>query len=145
MKSDASPLLMALDEGGYRLTQPRQAVVQLIASREGHFTSAQLLSDAKARRTGIGRATVFRALELFTELGALERLDLPDGDHAYVRCRPVHHHHVVCSACGRAAEVEDHGIQGIVDDIAWRTGYVIDAHRLELYGLCRGCQATPTP
>lgn len=138
---DPSLLLTALDAAGYRITEPRRAVVDLIDDRKGHFTAAELLSDARARRTGIGRATVFRALELFSELGTLERLDLPDGEHAYVRCRPIHHHHVVCSVCGRTTEVEDHGLQRVVNDIASRTGYTIEGHRLELYGICRGCQA----
>ena len=72
---DARPLVDALDGAGYRLTEPRRAVAQLIAAREGHLTAADLLDDARARRVGIGRATVFRALDLFTELDLLERLD----------------------------------------------------------------------
>ena len=91
----------AMDSAGYRLTEPRRAVAELIAAREGHFSAADLIDDARVRRLGIGRATVFRALDLLTELGVLERLDLPNGEHAYVPCEPVHHHHVVCSVCGR--------------------------------------------
>ena len=83
------PLVAALDRAGYRLTEPRRAVAELIAAREGHFTAADLLDDAKARRLGIGRATIFRALDLFTELSVLERLDLPTGEHAYVPCEPA--------------------------------------------------------
>ena len=71
----------------------------------------------------------------------VERLDLPSGEHAYVPCAPAHHHHVVCSRCGRAAEVEDCGVGEAVQEIARRTGYRIDVHRLELFGLCRHCQA----
>ena len=54
-----------------------------------------------ARRLGIGRATIFRTLDVLVDLQAVERLDLPTGDHAYVACEPAHHHHVVCSNCGR--------------------------------------------
>src|SRR3712207_8759004 len=88
----AEPLVRALDTAGYRLTEPRRAVADLIAGRRGHFTAADLVAEAKARRLDIGRATIFRALELFTELNLVERLDLPNGEHAYVECARAHHH-----------------------------------------------------
>lgn len=122
---------------GYRVTRARRAVAELIDSRSGHFTAAQLLDVARRRRVKVGRATLFRNLDLFTELGALERLDLPSGEHAYVACEPEHHHHhVVCRSCGKSAEVADSGLQQVVAEIARHSGYLIDAHRLELFGLC---------
>ena len=132
----AEPLVNALDTAGYRLTQPRRALAALIAERDGHFTAADLLDEARTRRLGIGRATIFRALDLFADLGLLERLDLPSGDHAYLPCEPVHHHHVVCSDCGAATEVRDFGMQDVIAEVERRTGFRIDEHRLELYGRC---------
>ena len=135
--SPQDPIVGAVAGAGYRVTRPRQAVASLINARTGHFTSSDLLADARRRRLALGRATVFRNLELFTELGALERLDLPNGEHAYVACEPEqHHHHVVCRRCGGSVEVADGGLQAVVDEIARRTGYAIDSHRLELFGLC---------
>ncbi len=133
-------MIAALDDAGYRLTGRRREVTELIAAREGHFSAADLIVDARSRRLGIGRATIFRALELLTELKMLERLDLPEGDHAYVTCEPSHHHHVVCSSCGRAREVKDHGLQQALNEIERSTGYAIDSHRLELYGHCPRCR-----
>jgi Fur family ferric uptake transcriptional regulator len=136
------PVLSAVTHAGYRQTLPRQAVAELISGRTGHFTAAELLNEANRRRLRLGRATLFRNLELFTELGALERLDLPSGEHAYVACAPEqHHHHVVCRSCGRSVEVEDTGLQSVVNEIARRTGYSIDTHRLELFGTCAQCGA----
>jgi Fur family ferric uptake transcriptional regulator len=136
---DSSPLIAALDAAGLRLTEPRRAVAALIAEREGPFTAADLLDDARTRRLGIGRATVFRALDAFNELKVVERIDLPNGDHAYVGCEPAHHHHVVCERCGRTTEIDDVGIRDIVDSIEHRTGYRIDTHRVELFGRCPDC------
>jgi len=139
------PLVDAFERAGHRLTQPRQAVAELIASRNGHFTAAELAEDARRRGLALGRATIFRTLDLLLELGAVERLDLPTGEHAYVGCEPAHHHHVVCSACGRTSEIDDAGLRALVDEVAARTGYAIDAHRLELFGLCPRCRSAPTP
>ena len=137
----ANPIVRALDAAGYRLTAPRLAVADLIAGHDGHFTVLELAAAARDRRLGISRATLFRALELLIELGVVERLDLPSGEHAYVPCAPAHHHHVVCSRCGRTAEVDDAGISVAVREIERQSGFRIDAHRLELFGLCRHCQA----
>ena len=138
---DAKRLLVALDRSGYRLTRPRRAVAQLIADRAGHFAASDLITDARVSRLGIGRATIFRTLELLSELGVVERLELPSGEHAYVACEPVHHHHVVCSRCGRTVEIEDAGLRAVVRQIARRTGFRVDDHRLELFGLCAACLA----
>jgi Fe2+ or Zn2+ uptake regulation protein len=109
-------------------------------AREGHFSAADLIDDARARRLGIGRATIFRALDLFTELSALERLDLPTGEHAYVPCEPAgHHHHIVCSGCGRVTEIEEVGLA--LEDVQRRTGWQVESHRLELYGRCPRCRS----
>lgn len=142
----SQPLVDAIDGAGYRLTEPRRAVADLIAAREGHFTANDLIEDARAREMGIGRATIFRALDMFTELEVLERIDLPNGDHAYVPCEPrVHHHHIVCETCGRVTEVEDLGLGAAIDEIQRRTGWQVDSHRLELFGRCPECRTRPSP
>jgi Fur family ferric uptake transcriptional regulator len=143
---NAAPIVAALDQAGYRLTGPRRSLAELIATRGGHFTAGELVTDARRRRLGVGRATVFRTLEVLEALGAVERLDLPTGEHAYVACEPAHHHHLVCSACGRSDEIDDAGLRAVVRRIARRTGYQVDDHRLELFGRCPACRMTaPAP
>lgn len=112
----------------------------LIARRGGHFTAADLLAEAHSRDVHVGRATVFRTLDLLAEQGDLERIDLPSGEHAYVSCAPhEHHHHVVCRQCGKSVDVIDPGLQAVVRAIGERSGFRIDSHRLELFGLCPEC------
>ena len=137
-----TPIVTALDRAGYRLTEPRRVLAVLIADQDGHFTAADLVAAARNRRLGVGRATVFRTLEVLDELGAIERIDLPNGGHAYVGCEPAHHHHVVCSRCGRTNEIRDTDLQRVVRRVARQTGYRVDEHRLELFGLCPACQAS---
>ncbi|HEV8280805.1 MAG TPA: Fur family transcriptional regulator [Candidatus Limnocylindrales bacterium] len=135
----------ALDHAGYRSTDARRAIAELIAARTAHFTAADLVADARRRRLGIGRATIFRTLDLLAEVHAVERIDLPSGEHAYVACEPAHHHHVVCSTCGRSDDIDDAGWRAVVRDVERRTGYRIDDHRLELFGRCPDCQARQAP
>jgi Fur family ferric uptake transcriptional regulator len=139
--ADPGPIISALDDAGYRVTEPRRSVAALIADQDGHFTAAELVAAARKRRLAVGRATVFRTLDVLAEVGVVERLDLPNGEHAYVGCEPAHHHHVVCSRCGRTAEIDDAGLRSVVGDVARQSGYRIDSHRLELFGVCPSCLA----
>ena len=137
----AEEMLDALDRAGVRLTGPRRKLAALIERSEGHFTAADLLKDAGRRRMGIGRATVFRLLELLSEQGLVERIDLPDGTHAYIPCEPTHHHHLVCLNCGATTDVDDCGIEAVTREAARRSGSKIEQHRLELFGRCPDCRS----
>lgn len=134
-------LLQALDQAGVRLTGPRRELAALIARRQGHFTAADLLADAEQHSLSIGRATVFRLLEILADQNLVERVDLPDGRHAYVPCEPSHHHHLVCVSCGAISEVDDCGIDAVTAEAARRSGFEIQSHRLELFGRCPRCKS----
>lgn len=142
---EPSTFVSALGNAGYRLTEPRRRLAGLVAERKGNFTAAELEAEAKTRRVGVGRATIFRALELFVDLGLVERLDLPNGEHVYVTCQPSHHHHILCMACGRSDEIEDCGVGAVAREVGRRTGYAIQSHRLQLYAICPDCQEKGQP
>jgi Fe2+ or Zn2+ uptake regulation protein len=137
----ADALVAALDDAGYRLTEPRRAVAGLVAAREGHFTAADLEADARRGRVRIGRATIFRALDVFADLGLVEHVDLPDGEHAYVGCdpEPAHHHHAICTRCGRSQDIEDMGLADVLVAVGDRHAFTVTSHRLELFGVCGAC------
>ena len=137
---DASEIVGAFESAGYRLTGPRRALAALIAAHGRHFTADDLLGESRRRRLGVTRATIFRSLDVLADLGVVERLDLPSGEHAFVACEPAHHHHVVCSSCGRTAGVADPGLERIAEAIGRESGFRIDTHRLELFGLCPTCR-----
>ncbi len=140
--SDA--VLQALDHAGYHLTGPRRAMAQLIAGRQGRFSAEDLVHAAQREGRPVGRATVFRSLEIFEALGLVERVHLARGEHAYVVCDPArHHHHVVCTRCGRSTDVGDIGIDPITRSIEARTGFRVESHRIEFFGLCPECRGEP--
>jgi Fe2+ or Zn2+ uptake regulation protein len=133
-------VVSSLSEAGYRMTDSRRAVIDLIFTRDGVFDTSDLIADARRRRIGAARATIFRTLEILVDRGAVERLDLPNGEHSYVRCDlGHHHHHMVCTGCQRSVDLEDLGMTPILAKVARRTGYRIDRHRVELFGLCPTC------
>ena len=137
----SNAFVTALAGAGERVTLPRRAVARLVAARDGHFTAAALMEDAEVAGEPIGRATVFRALDLFTSLGLVERLDLPDGNHAFVACESVHHHHAICTRCGRSSDIDDGALGEVLASLGRGAGFRVTAHRLEVFGLCAECGA----
>jgi Fur family ferric uptake transcriptional regulator len=138
----ADRIVQSFQSAGYQATPNRRLMAELVAASEGHFTAADLLDRARLRRANVGRATIFRALEVLATLRVVERLDLPNRSHAYVLCDPAeHHHHLVCSSCGRSVDVADGELARLVDEIGRRNGYRIETHRLEIFGECPLCTA----
>ncbi|MFA7248240.1 MAG: Fur family transcriptional regulator [Dehalococcoidia bacterium] len=126
-----------LASGGFRLTGPRRALVEVMQALGGRFSADDVVEAAP----GVGRATVFRTLRLLQDLGIVCQVVLDDGAVAYRLASGGHHHHLVCSECGVVSDFSSGDLEGLLDDIARRTGYQVDAHRLEVYGLCPACRA----
>jgi len=142
---EAETILNRLDHEGYRLTGPRRAVLEEVSSRTAPFTSAELLEAMQQQAPGIGRATVFRTLDLLTRMGVVQRIHSdPDGGrcHAYMACEQTHHHHLICRGCGMVTDfTEDEELDSLVKLIEKRTDFQVEGHRLELVGLCPKCRA----
>ena len=123
-----------------RATRQRAAIVAALGSAEG-FKSAQDI-HADLRRTGGsgGLTTVYRALQALVDDGLVDVLR-SDGEAAYRRCSPVHHHHLVCRSCGRTVEVADPPVERWAAKIAAEHGFADVQHQLEVFGTCGACSA----
>jgi Fur family ferric uptake transcriptional regulator len=131
-------VLRQLSERGFRETSARRAIVETVLSKDGQFNARQLHEEL--RRWGVGRATVFRTLDLLVELGILNRLHTDDRCSSYIVCADQHHHHLVCERCGAVQEVSDARIERSVRAMAIEAGFRAREHHLEIVGSCRECQ-----
>lgn len=136
-------ILESLSARGYRVTGPRRLVLDAIGERNGSFSAEDLLQQLDQSERNVGRATVFRTLDLLVQHGVLDRLHRPDGCHTYVQCEigARHHHHLVCSNCGKVVEFEDCTVQPLLDVLEKRTDFTISGHWLEVFGECADCRA----
>jgi Fur family ferric uptake transcriptional regulator len=121
---------------GVRMTPQRRAVVAAVAGRRRCFTVAELHRHACRSYPGLGLATTYRTLELLRDAGAVRALagETP----AYIRCRPEHHHHLVCTSCGTVQETDLCAAPG-ADELERKYGFSPRSHEFEVYGLCRRC------
>ena len=129
----------ALDAQGLRHTLPRRTILQVLADMGHPFTSTELTAEVAKADPRIGRASVFRLLQLLRNCGLVERLHGP-GAELYMLCLATgHHHHVTCSVCGRTDTFsleDDEAVARAVE----RIGYRMDHHVLQAFGVCPGCR-----
>jgi Fur family ferric uptake transcriptional regulator len=125
-----------------RQTRQRSAVQALLEELDGFRTAQDLHALLRERGEPVGLATVYRALQALVDDGLVDVLRGADGEAAYRRCSPVHHHHLVCRSCGRTVEVADPPVERWAARVAAEHGFAEVQHQLEVFGTCRACTAT---
>lgn len=142
---DRDDVVNILVQHGYRLTKPRLAVAEAVLRYTQPFSAEQLVADLGSGPEPIGRATVYRTLEILAAVDVLTRLIQPDGHPAYICDSPGHRHHIVCSQCGTAVAFTSCPLEDLVPALARDTSFQIHDHLLEVFGVCPSCQDVPAP
>ena len=122
-----------------RNTWQREAVREALGTSEG-FVSAQAL-HAHLRETGIGLATVYRALADLAADGSADSLQ-QEGESLYRACTPgTHHHHLICRNCGTTVEIEADAVETWARQVAAQHGFTEAQHIVDVFGTCAACTA----
>jgi Fe2+ or Zn2+ uptake regulation protein len=136
-----------LSDHGYRLTSPRLAIVEAVLRHTRPFSAEQLVSELLAAPAGpkIGRATVYRTLEVLAAIDVLTRIVQPDGHPTYICGTPGHRHHLLCENCGTTVTFTACPIDDLVHSLTKDTRFEIHDHVLEVFGVCPQCQLHDMP
>ncbi len=140
MSEQFTALSQALQTKGYRLTAAREAILQTLVDCGGHITADDLAAKVRETSPNVGRMTVYRTLELLSELGLIRPVYQGTGAAHYVLMHDGHHHHLVCSVCHKVFEFDDCVLGEIERLVCDRYGFQVQSHLLELYGRCPDCQ-----
>ena len=118
---------------GQRNTRQRRAVIDILEGLTT-FCSAQDIHQALTNQgQKVGLTTVYRTLQQLAEVGAIDTLHDDSGETLYRSCATDdHHHHLVCTGCGR---VEDWAAKTAAEH-----GFTKSGHTAEIFGLCSNCQ-----
>ena len=130
-----------LREHGYRLTLPRTVVIDVLAASPRALDAAQIYDQARGDYPALGLVSVYRTLDILVELELIQRVHHNEGCHAYIAEFEGHQHLLVCKSCGRIEFFEGDDLNGLFDRVARDSGYRIDDHWLQLYGLCEQCRS----
>ncbi|MFC1899320.1 Fur family transcriptional regulator [Chloroflexota bacterium] len=133
-------IITALKQHSYKITPQRCMIIKEIVSHQGHLTPSDIYKKIHQENPDIGLVTVYRTLEILAELELICELHSGSAGHSYTISDTRHHHHLICSGCGKVVDFTTRNLTGIQQNLCRDTGFRIDSHFLEFTGLCRVCQ-----
>jgi Fur family ferric uptake transcriptional regulator len=139
----ADKIHAAFDGISQRHTRPRRLIEERIielAQSGANFTIDDLWQGIREIEPRLGRATVYRAVEMLVNLDLLNRVEFADGTHHYRVCDDGHHHHLTCTQCRRAIEVDVCLPAELLTAVGYQTDFAIEGHALALFGRCPDCR-----
>ncbi len=136
-----SVLTGRLRRQSHNITGPRQAILQILRKHPHPLT----IKEIRAAMTGqpCDLATIYRATQLLEQMGMVKRFDFGDRAARFeliAEGEKGHHHHLVCTQCMKALEIEECRLRKLDAGIAAANGFAAVTHRLEFFGICPRCQ-----
>ena len=122
-----------------RTTKQRSALLAVLEEPAGFRSAQELHARLRERGEPVGLATVYRGLQALVDAVDVDVLRGGDGEAAYRRCSPQHHHHLLCRSCGLTVEVADPPVERWAAKIAAEHGFRDVQHSLEVFGTCAAC------
>jgi Fur family ferric uptake transcriptional regulator len=131
---------------GLRMTRERSIIIDEVFSSHEHFEAEQLVQRLARRSDGkrVSRSTIYRSIKHLEEAGLIRKIarqddrDLYEHDYGYPQ-----HDHLICDRCGGLIEFHNEQISEILEQVAREHGFRVNAHRLEVSGLCKTCCRPP--
>ena len=130
-------IVKMIQEKGQRFTPQKKEVFCVLQKKPQ--TVIEILTVLKSKRSAIDKATVYRILTGFKELGIVKEIHLGDKEVRFELAGGEHHHHLICEECG---SIEDVSLSEdvILKEVEKQTPFQIKRHSLEFFGICKKCQ-----
>ncbi len=139
MSHEDRDYIAALRAKGYRVTMQRLIVLDAVCELAGHATIAAVQGKVSELDPSIDRSTVYRALEVLTEVGLVVRADLPGKGSIYTISGATSHHHLVCRSCGKIITLDRAEVQPLVQHVRAAHHFELEAEHLIFDGICHAC------
>lgn len=132
-----------LRDQGLPITHQREAVADAVFASEGHQSVDEIEAELRRRGERIGKATIYRTLDLLVRSRLVAEHDFGEGFKRYEHRLSDHpvHEHLICLECGTVAEFESSELYGVESRVKHEYGFQPVRRRLEIYGLCKECHA----
>ena len=129
-----------LHEHGYRVTTPRRVVMEIIAASPAALSPKEIFERTLEENQEVGIASVYRTVEMLEDLDLVQQVHQPDGCHGVWPVFKGHNHYLICRDCGRMEVIPgDEDIESYIRKVEDQTGYRIEEHWLQFFGLCGRC------
>ena len=127
----------------YRMTRQREVILKELRSAKIHPSADEVYERVRRYLPRISLGTVYRNLEILSEMGEIQKLEL-GGDIKRFDWNPKKHYHIRCMQCGRVDDAPIAPLQQVEDELYGATVFTIIGHRLEFEGLCPECSRQAT-
>lgn len=134
-------MISRLRQRGYRVTPQRAAVLKALTSGGSHPTVEQIYENVRAAFPMTSLATIYKALAVLKEVGAVCELRIDGGGTRYDGRRDEPHPHLICVRCGRITDLDITPTGGTIKEVEDRTGYRVVSHRNDFFGVCPDCRS----
>lgn len=144
MQDRLDKIKQQLQAASCKLTPQREATLRvLLENEEGHLSAEEIFMLLKQKSPDIGLATVYRTLELLSDLKIIEKLNFGDGVARYEfrnTEQSHHHHHLICMKCNKFIEI-DNLLDTLEERVEREYGFHIMEHKVTFLGFCSECKA----
>lgn len=137
---------LMLKQNGLKVTAQRIAILEVLSSRpDEHLTAEEIYDCVKNMYPDIGLATVYRTIQVLSELNLIDKLNLDDGFVRYEIGKQReehcghHHHHLICLDCGRVFTFQDDLLEALEQRIQETMNFQVQDHEVKLFGRCNIC------
>jgi len=123
----------------YKHSKQREALYALLCSTRTHPTAAWLYERLRKEFPRLSQGTVYRNLNILAEQKRIKVITV-DGTFAHFDADMSIHNHVICTKCGKVDDAFMSSDDQCDKAAAAVSGYRIDSHRFDFFGLCPDCQ-----
>jgi Fur family ferric uptake transcriptional regulator len=129
-----------LQEVSLKATPARIAVMRFLESVDRPVDVNSILDYLRQKDVDTNPATIFRMMNDFLQKGITKQIQFQEGKARYELSNKRHHHHLICTNCGKVEEVEGDFLKSMEDKIYKDKKFKVKNHSLEFFGLCATCQ-----
>ncbi len=122
-----------------RSTKPRRAILDVFRSHKTPLETQEIFALLENRKEDIDLTTVYRSVTTFAQAGIIHQVDFADGVTRYELSSLPHHHHAICTNCGKVQDVKNCDDKSVQKDIEKKLDFDVKSHSMEFFGLCRDC------
>ena len=129
-----------LSAKGYKLTKNRRILLQGLLELAEWATAQELFEYVAARNKKVNFSTIYRNLDLLTEIGFLCRVDRNNDIHYYaLNHEEGHHHHLICKSCSKVLPLDFCPLSSL-GPLDLQNFSDIEC-KFAVYGYCQDCQS----
>ena len=128
-----------LHTAGLKVTAARKAVLLSLSQSPSPCTAENIYASTSCQENGVNLSTVYRTLHILCVKGIAHKEVLMNGIAYYSLSSSAHQHCLICSICHKVVPIDGCPVNTLGDELSRKTGFVIQSHNLEFYGICPRC------